>query len=413
MIVNKVSIKDVCKFVGGSQPPKDVFSSKLKDGYIRLIQTRDFKTSDFLTYIPISLAKKRCDKDEVMIGRYGPPIFQVFRGLEGAYNVALMKAVPKSNILNDYLYYLLKQKEILTYVESLSLRTGGQTGVDLDSLNEYPVLLPDIPYQQKVAGVLKDLDEKIKINRQINSDLESIVKTLFDYWFVQFDFPDKNYNPYKSYKGEMTWNTKLNRQIPAGWTNGNLLDVGEVIGGSTPSRAHSEYFTKSGMSWITPKDLSMNNGNKFITHGEIDVSDLGLKSASLKVMPKGTVLLSSRAPIGYMAISRDLVTTNQGFKSLIPKSGFSTPFVFYTVKNAIPDIINNSCGSTFKEISGSTLKTIEVCLPPKILIEQFTKIAEPIFEKQSSVELENQKLSALRDWLLPMLMNGQVKIEVN
>lgn len=411
MSIKKVTIKDVCDFIGGSQPPKKVFISEYKEGYIRLIQTRDYKTDDFLTYIPIDTAKKVCNNQDIIIGRYGPPVFQIFRGLEGAYNVALMKAVPKNNILNDYLYYFLKQEAIFKYVEKLSLRTGGQTGVDLDSLNQYPVLLPDLPYQERVAKVLKSLDDKIELNRSINKELEAMVKVIYDYWFVQFDFPDESGKPYKTSGGKMVWNEELRRNIPEKWSKGLLSDIGDIYGGSTPSKGVSDNFDSDGTAWITPRDLSFNGGNKFITKGEFDVSEKGIKSASLKIMPAGTVLLSSRAPIGYMAIANGPVTTNQGFKSFIPKSYYSTPFVFYTVKNSLPEIINNASGSTFKEVSGGTLKAIKICLPTEDVIKDYTNLVAIAFEKQSKLEIENQELSKLRDWLIPMLMNGQVKIE--
>ena len=111
-----------------------------------------------------------------------------------------------------------------------------------------------------------------------------------------------------------------------------------------------------------------------------------------------------------MAIARESVTTNQGFKSFVPKSNYSTSFIFYTIKNAMPEIINNASGSTFKEISGSTLKIIKVCLPNNIVIKEYTSKVDAIFDRQNNLEIENQKLTELRDWLLPMLMNGQVKV---
>lgn len=228
MIFKKAVIEDVCEFVGGSQPPKNVFISEPKDGYIRLIQSRDYKTSNFLTYIPTNKARRFCNSQDIMIGRYGPPIFQIFRGLEGAYNVALMKAVPKSNMLNDYLYYLLKQDAIHDYVEKLSKRTGGQTGTDLVALYKYPVLLPDSSYQQKVVDVLKALDDKIELNQRINAELESMAKTLYDYWFVQFDFPNEQGKPYKSTGGKMVWNEELKREIPLGWEVKSLADITDV-----------------------------------------------------------------------------------------------------------------------------------------------------------------------------------------
>lgn len=285
-----------------------------------------------------------------------------------------------------------------------------QKALTIDFLKKFEIKLPPLDTQKKIASFLSTLDSKIELNNRINAELEAMAKTLYDYWFVQFDFPDKNGKPYKTSGGKMVWNGELKREIPEGWNNGKLLDIGDIIGGSTPPKEIKEYFSNVGTAWITPKDLSLNVGNKFITKGEINVSEKGLKAASLKVMPKGTILLSSRAPIGYMAISRDIVTTNQGFKSFISKSGYSTPFIFYTIKNSLPEIVNNASGSTFKEISGGTLKTIKICLPEKMIIRHYTDMVTSIFERQNLLEIENQQLAKLRDWLLPMLMNGQVTV---
>ncbi len=411
MKVKCVKVGDICDFIGGSQPPKSEFINEPKFGYIRLIQTRDFKTDTFATYIPDNSVKKFCNKEDIMIGRYGPPIFQICRGMEGAYNVALLKANPKDGINREFLYYFLKQKSIFEFVDKLSARTGGQTGVDLVSLNKYPVRIPiEIEDQKKLISILYVVDKKIKINNKINTELEKMAKTIYDYWFVQFDFPDKNGKPYKSSGGKMVWNKELKQNIPEGWTAGTLSDLGEIIGGSTPTRDNKENFDLNGTPWITPKDLSVNAGCKYITKGEFCVSKEGIKSASLKLLPKGSVLMSSRAPVGYMAIAREPVTTNQGFKSFVPKSGYSTPFIFYAIKNVMPQIINNASGSTFKEISGNTLKMIKIYLPPKEVIQHYTETSNSIFDRQNILELENQKLSKLRDWLLPMLMNGQVKV---
>ena len=245
-----------------------------------------------------------------------------------------------------------------------------------------------------------------------------MAKTLYDYWFVQFDFPfdfasgkpAQNGKPYKSSGGKMVYNPALKREIPAGWKAGTLDDLGQIVGGSTPSTKNPDNFTTDGTPWITPNDLSDNQGNKFITRGAQDVSDDGLKGASLKKYPAGTVLLSSRAPIGYMAIARYELTTNQGFKSFIPTNGYTTAFIYYTVKNSLNAIIQYASGSTFKEISATVLKTVKISLPDSNVVGQFSNSVEPIFKRQDLLEQENQHLTQLRDWLLPMLMNGQVTV---
>jgi type I restriction enzyme, S subunit len=245
----------------------------------------------------------------------------------------------------------------------------------------------------------------------INDNLEQMAKAIYDYWFVQFDFPNEEGKPFKSSGGEMVYNEELKRKIPKGFKKGAISDLGEVVGGSTPPREIEEYFTTNGTAWITPKDLSQNKGNKFIVKGELDVSDKGIKIASLNIMPKGTVLLSTRAPIGYLAISQGKVTSNQGFKSFIPNKNFSTEYIYYSIKNLIPTIENNAVGSTFKEISASTLKSIPICLPTNNVIKAYNTVIAPFFNKQIILENQNQKLIQLRNWLLPMLMNGQVTVK--
>jgi type I restriction enzyme S subunit len=209
----------------------------------------------------------------------------------------------------------------------------------------------------------------------------------------------------------MVYNEELKRDIPAGWGAGSFADIGDIVGGTTPSKKNDNNFTKSGTPWITPKDLSGNVGNKFITRGEWDVTEEGIKDGSLRILPKGTVLLSSRAPIGYLAVSRTDVTTNQGFKSLIPIGEFTTEFVFYTVQLYIPTMIKYASGSTFQEISGGTLKMIKIVVPNSEVVKSYTNQVESLFKQQDVLEMQNEKLESLRDWLLPMLMNGQVRVK--
>src|ERR1035437_10156262 len=130
-------IGDLYDFQGGSQPPRQTFIFEEKIGYVRLLQIRDYKTDKYASYIPIPLAKRSCITTDIMIGRYGPPIFQILNGMEGSYNVALMKAVPSTKIIQKYGWYLLKQDKLFEFVEKLSQRSSGQTGVDLNELRKY------------------------------------------------------------------------------------------------------------------------------------------------------------------------------------------------------------------------------------------------------------------------------------
>ena len=193
------------------------------------------------------------------------------------------------------------------------------------------------------------------------------------------------------------------------WTTGTISDLGAVVGGSTPSKANPEYYTESGIAWITPKDLSINK-SKFVSHGENDITELGLKNSSAAIMPEGTVLFSSRAPIGYIAIAAGEVTTNQGFKSVVPKPEIGTPFIYFFLKNALPVIEGMASGSTFKEVSGSTMKNVPAVIPDAETLAKFSDFCAPIFAQQRILEEQNQSLATLRDNLLPKLMSGEINV---
>jgi type I restriction enzyme S subunit len=157
------TVGDLIAFEGGSQPDKSVFSPTLKPGYVRLVQIRDYKTDRFETYVPRSLARRFCTENDIMIGRYGPPIFQILRGLSGAYNVALIKAKPHDEINRDYAYYFLTQEKLFTFIEKLSQRSSGQTGIDLKELRTYPLPLPPTKAEQAaIAEALSDADALIE-----------------------------------------------------------------------------------------------------------------------------------------------------------------------------------------------------------------------------------------------------------
>lgn len=317
--------------------------------------------------------------------------------------------ITDENVYPKFIYYLLTQKKITDYLHTIGMNAvSSYPSISPDDIGNLKFKLPDLPAQKSIAKVLSVLDAKIELNNRINQELEALAKTLYDYWFVQFDFPNEQGKPYKSSGGKMIYSKELKREIPEGWNTGCFNDLGEIIGGSTPARNNPDFFTANGIPWITPNDLSNNKGNKFISKGEFDITKEGLQNASLRTLPKNSILLSSRAPIGYMAINRNDVTTNQGFKSFIPNKGYPFSFVYYLIKNSIKLIEKNASGSTFKEISGGVLKSLPTLLPHKIIIENYATIIKSTFERQNLIELENQKLAELRDWLLPMLMNGQV-----
>lgn len=271
--------------------------------------------------------------------------------------------------------------------------------------------LPEYQEQVKIGDMLYNMERKIRLNQKICSELEAMAKTLYDYWFVQFDFPDGNGNPYRTSGGEMVWDEQLKREIPKGWETGTIGNLGTIVSGGTPNTSFDEYYCTDGYAWITPNDLSGNTDKMFISHGERDVTVEGIENSSAVLMPKHTVLLSTRAPIGYLAISENEVCTNQGFKSIVPDSGYSEFYIYYVLKSNIPAIAQQGVGTTFKEVSKETLSGFKIPLPPIELTERFAAHILPGCTKRKLLENECKELTKLRDWLMPMLMNGQALVE--
>ena len=268
------------------------------------------------------------------------------------------------------------------------LSNASQVGVPAlarpsSTFQQIEVTLPELSIQKRVVEIITTIQRKIENNQELNDNLEQQAATYFQELFIN------NANPM--------------------WQISTISDLGTVVGGSTPSKTKPEYYTNNGIAWITPKDLSINK-SKFISHGENDITELGLKNSSATVMPKGTVLFSSRAPIGYIAIASNEVTTNQGFKSVIPYSEIGTAFVYFFLKHSLPVIESAASGSTFKEISGSAMKNIPAIIPDRNTLDQLNSFCAPIFAQQKILEEQNHSLAMLRDSLLPKLMSGAIDI---
>ena len=379
----------------------------------------DFSNLDFITKEKDNLLRNgKLQRDDIVL---------TTRGTVG--NVALYsQEVPFSNIRinsgmviirvnknfwHPYFIYLFFQSHLFKKQISRLISGSAQPQLPISILETVSIPQLTLDEQKEIIFNIKSIDKKIQINNQINQELEAMAKTLYNYWFVQFDFPDQNGKPYKSSGGKMVYHPELKREIPEGWGVEKLDDLGTIVGGSTPTKSISDNFTKGGegYSWITPNDLSNNKGNKFIKNGEIDVTVKGLKDASLKLYPEGTVLMSSRAPVGYLAIATKELTTNQGFKSFIPDKKYDKNYIYYTLQNCLKVIEQNASGSTFKEISATVLKDIKVLQPNLEIVKKFEITVSSINNYIRDNEVQNQEFTQLRDWLLPMLMNGQVKVE--
>lgn len=307
----------------------------------------------------------RLDRDDVGIAQR----LITLRGKEGILD-------------NNYLLYYL-QSPIGQH--KLAERETGSTvtGIKQAEFRKIEIDIPNIDIQRKIAACLTCIDEKIENNKQINRNLSEQAQAYFDELFIQNALPE--------------------------WKEGTLSDLGRIVAGGTPSKAKDEYYTDNGIPWITPKDLSVDK-SVFISYGECDITELGLQKSSATMMPAGTVLFSSRAPIGYIAIAANEVSTNQGFKSVVPNDNVGTAYMYYLLKQLLPTIENMASGSTFKEVSGSVMKVVPTVIPDDDTLKIFTDYCEPIMKKIQKNEIESKRLVKLRDSLLPKLMLGEMDI---
>lgn len=360
--------------------------------------------------LPNAKSVKKYDENDVLISNIRPYFKKIWQAesLGGASNDVLILNSNSENLSNDYLYYYLSQDKFFDYMTQTAKGTKMPRG-DKKAILDYKIKLPNTKeVQDYIADLGKNIDKKIETNKNIIANLEELSQTLFKHWFVDFEFPDENDNPYKSSGGEMI-DSELG-EIPERWSLGNFENLGKIVGGGTPSKKVSEYYTKQKeIPWITPKDLSKNK-NTYIYHGEQDITELGLNKSSAKLINKDSVLFSSRAPIGYIAIAGQEVTTNQGFKSIEVDKNINPYYVFFLLKYKLPIIEQTASGSTFKEISGKGMKSIPIILPIIETINKYGNIVESYFEKIKVLEKENQKLIQLRNTLLPKLMSGEIEI---
>lgn len=316
------------------------------------------------------------DGECAVIGRQGAACGNVrFHSGKAYMTEHAVVAVANESSDSHYLAYLLSTMNL----GRLSAQSA-QPGLSVKTLSKQEIYLPPLEKQKQVVEVLGRIDAKIEANAKLNGYLEELLLAKYDKLFpVNADF------------------------------TGILSDVGTVIGGATPSKKRSEYYCSNGIGWITPRDLS-NTSDKFIAHGADDITDEGYASCSAKLLPKGSVLFSSRAPIGYVAIATNEVATNQGFKSVVPKEEIGTAFVYCFLVRNKQRIADMGAGTTFPEVSGKMMKSVELAVPEQSLCAEFDVFAEPILKQQETLERENRDLAALRNALLPKLMSGEIDV---
>lgn len=399
-----LTIGDVASFSGGSQPPRSTFIFSPRPSYIRLIQIRDYKTSNFETYIPEHLANKKCKNTDIMIGRYGPPIFQILRGIEGAYNVALIKATPSNDIQREYLYYFLKTEKLFQLMELLSRRSSGQTGVELPALKAYPIPLPPKSEQTAIATALSDVDNLIQSLEKLIAKKE-VIKTGTMQQLItgktrlpEFATCDDG-NP-KGFK-----QTELGR-IPEDWEVVRIIDNHIIATGNTPPTNDQRNY-KGKFLFVSPADLGT---NKLIHNTQKKLSLKGFKLA--RKFPKGSTLFTCiGSTIGKTGLATCELTSNQQINAVFPNEIDDFEFTYYALTHHSKRIKNKASEQAVPLINKTEFGQFEY-MQPNELKEQ-TAIATILSDMDTEIQALQQRLEKTKDikqGMMQQLLTGKVRL---
>ena len=343
----------------------------------------------------VAITKDSETRDDIGVATY---IADDFEYVLLGYHCALITPNP-AIVDGKYLNAFMHTRYIQKYFENNASGSGQRYTLSNDTIGNIPVLIPSIEEQRTIGKVLADIDCKIELNKLINDNLEAMAKQLYDYWFVQFDFPNEEGKPYKSSGGTMVWNEKLKRKIPQGWSNGILSDVANITMGQSP------------------------DGSSYNEDGEGIIfyqgsTDFGLRFPDIRQYTtspsryanKGDILMSVRAPVGALNIANNDCCIGRGLSALSSKIGSMTHLYYLMNDFRLKFEGMNSAGTTFGSITKNELFSLPVIIPTKSVFSEFEQVCEPIFYKQMIIGEEINALTKQRDELLPLLMNGQASV---
>jgi type I restriction enzyme S subunit len=324
-----------------------------------------------------------------------------FKGKFDAYQrTYVVKPREPEQITTKFLYYSLRPK--LSELRSFS--TGAATKfLTLTILNETAIEVPSLDEQQRIAGILSAYDELIENNQRRIHILEDMARRLYREWFVHFRYPGHQFVPLVD--------SPLGR-IPQGWEVKTVADSFEIIGGGTPARKEPEYWDDGTIQWYSPSDLT-GAGTMFMDDSSDHITERGLAQSSARMFPVRSVMLTSRATIGAIAINTQQASTNQGFITCLPNDRVPLYFLFQWLTENVPTFQRMASGATFKEISRGVFKTIEFLQPPNELVRRFEDSVTPMAEQILTLQRQTANLRRARDLLLPRLLSGQVVLNSN
>jgi len=318
------------------------------------------------------------------------PIAQIASGQFWVNNHAHIVSAKDGESNNFFLCSLLNWINIAPFVTG-----AAQPKFTQGALKALVVKVPDAVTQGRIASVLSAYDDLITTNQRRIALLEDAARRLYREWFVHLRFPGHESVP-------------VHNGVPQGWQRLTLDDVCDAIGGGTPSTARPEYWGGD-VTWITPTDVTRND-SVVLLDSEKKITAAGLSGSSAKLVPPETILMTSRASIGYFALMDREVCTNQGFISVVPKQKNSRMFLLWHLKARVEEMVGLATGATFKELSKSKFRALPALWPDEIVLEAFEKLVYPMIQQVRFIKKQNAHLTRARDLLLPKLMSGQLDV---
>ena len=370
-------------FMEASANDKEIEKFTIKKGQVAL--TKDSETRDDIG-IPTYIAD---DFENVLLG----------------YHCALVTP-DETKLCGKYLNAFMHSNYIQKYFELNATGSGMRYTLSIDTLEGMPLLLPSLEEQKRIGEIFSALDKKIALNRAINQNLEALAKQLYDYWFVQFDFPNEKGKPYKSSGGAMVWNEKLKREIPKGWFASNVCKIADILSGGTPSKAVSEYWDNGYIPFFGPTDC---NGNVFQIETADHITLEGLEHCASSLFEEGIIIITARGSIGKLVVVGTPMAMNQSCYALRSKTG-EYEYLYFLTMQLIECLKAKGSGSVFKSIITSDIENSLLCIAPTDIITRFCKSVHHLFQKIKENTIEISNLTKQRDELLPLLMNGQVSL---
>ena len=314
----------------------------------------------------------------------------------------------KSSELFVYYFFEYIKKEI-----QKSASGSIQDNINIDYLSKMRIKVPEKEYQDKIVDLLSSIDKKILLNNQINQELETMAKTLYDYWFVQFDFPDQNGKPYKSSGGKMVYNPELKREIPEGWGVEKLGELIELERGVTYAKSDIvEKTTNDAIGVLRATNITGNvmdlNDLVYLTKDKINNKQIIKQNETLIVMSSG-----SKEHLGKNAINyyEEVIGFGAFCSKIVPKKYSTYINTFLQSSEFKGYLLKQSMGTNINNLTNSDILDCRIILPNEEILDKFENMVEKNIRLISNNYIQNKELTQLRDWLLPMLMNGQVKVE--